>query len=122
LLLDTTYIGIPAWDRMDNVIKSWIWGTTSPDIQDVTQQCGHMARDAWLALENHFLSNRKTHALHIDATFRSFIQGDLSVNDYCQKLRDIAYSLSDLGIEIADRVLMLNVLHGLNKIHIIFHR
>jgi hypothetical protein len=24
MLLDTTYIGIPAWDRMDTVIKSWI--------------------------------------------------------------------------------------------------
>jgi hypothetical protein len=34
-----------------------------------------MARYAWLALENHFLSNCETHALYIDATFWSFIQG-----------------------------------------------
>jgi hypothetical protein len=32
VLLDTTYIGVPAWDRMDNVIKSWIWGNISPDL------------------------------------------------------------------------------------------
>jgi hypothetical protein len=32
-----------------------------------------MARDAWLALENHFLGNRETRALHIDATFLSFV-------------------------------------------------
>jgi hypothetical protein len=24
VLLDTTYIGVPAWDRMASVIKSWI--------------------------------------------------------------------------------------------------
>jgi hypothetical protein len=54
---------------MDIIVKSWIWGTISPDLRDVTWQRSHMAGDAWLALENHFLSNRKTDALHIDATF-----------------------------------------------------
>jgi hypothetical protein len=76
------YVGIPASDRMDSVIKSWIWGTISPDLQDVIWQCGHMACDACLALENHFLGNHETRALHIDATFRSFVQGDLRVNYY----------------------------------------
>jgi hypothetical protein len=32
VLLDTTYVGVPAWDQMDNVVKSWIWGTISPDL------------------------------------------------------------------------------------------
>jgi hypothetical protein len=57
-------------------------------------------------LKNHFLGNRETHTLHIDATFQSFIQDDLSVNDYCRKMK---------GIDVADRVLVLNVLRGLNK-------
>jgi hypothetical protein len=65
-----------------------------------------VARDAWLGLKNHFLGNRETHTLHIDATFQSFIQDDLSVNDYCRKMK---------GIDVADRVLVLNVLRGLNK-------
>jgi hypothetical protein len=66
-------------------------------------------------LKNHFLGNHETHALHIDATFQSFIQDDLSVNDYCQKMKGFTDSLSNLGIDVADRVLVLNVLHGLNK-------
>jgi hypothetical protein len=115
VLLDTTYIGVPIWDRMDNVVKPWIWGTISPDLQDVTRQRGHMARDTWLALENHFLSNREAHPLHIDATFRSFVQGDLSVNDYCRKMKGFANSLADLGVDVTDNVLVLNVLRGLNK-------
>jgi hypothetical protein len=115
VLLDTTYVGIPAWDQMDVIVKSWIWGTISPDLRDVTWQRSHMAGDAWLALENHFLSNRKTDALHIDATFWSFIQGDLSVNDYCWKIKGFTDSLSNLGIDITNRILMLNVLRGLNK-------
>jgi hypothetical protein len=45
VLLDTKYIDVPAWDRMDNVVKLWIWGTISPDLQYITRQCSHMARD-----------------------------------------------------------------------------
>jgi hypothetical protein len=37
VLMDTTYVkGISAWDRMYSVIKSWIWCTISPDLQDIT--------------------------------------------------------------------------------------
>jgi hypothetical protein len=35
-VMDTMYIGILAWDRMESVVKLWIWGTISPDQQDVT--------------------------------------------------------------------------------------
>jgi hypothetical protein len=115
VLLDTTYVSILAWDQMDSIIKSWIWGTIFPDLQDVTWQHGHMADDARLALEKHFLGNHKTYALHIDATFQSFVQGDLSINHYCWKMKGFANSLTDLNIDVTDRVLMLNVLRRLNK-------
>jgi hypothetical protein len=118
------YVSVLSWDRMDCVVKSWIYDTISPNLQDVTQQHGHTARDAWLALENHFLDNRETHAYHIDATFQSFVQGDLSINDYYRKMKGIANSLADLGVDVTDYVLMLNVLRGLNKnfehLHTIF--
>jgi hypothetical protein len=74
-----------------------------------------MARDAWLALENHFLGNHETRALHIDTTFQSFVQGDLSINDYYRKMKGFTDYLADLGIDSTDHVLMLNVLRGLNK-------
>jgi hypothetical protein len=115
MLLDTTYVSIPTWDRMDNIIKSWIWGTISLDLQDVTWQRGHTACDTWLALENHFLSNHEICTLHIGATFWSFIQGDFNVNDYCQKMKDFTDYLSDLGVDVTDHVLVLNILRGLNK-------
>jgi hypothetical protein len=66
-------------------------------------------------LENHFLDNRETRALHINTTFGSFVQGDLSVNDYCQKMNGFTNSLANLDVDVTDRVLMLNVLCGLNK-------
>jgi hypothetical protein len=44
-----------------------------------------------------------------------FVQGDLNVNDYCPKMKGFAHSLIDLGIDIPDCVLILNILRGLNK-------
>jgi hypothetical protein len=100
---------------MDTVVRSWLYNTISAELQDVTHQNGHTARDAWLALENQFIGNRETRVLHIDAVFRNFVQGDLNMNDYSQKIKGFADSLNDLGSHVSDRVLVLNVLHGLNK-------
>jgi hypothetical protein len=46
VLMDTTYADIPSWDWMDSVVKLWIYGSISPDLQDVTRQRGHTTRDA----------------------------------------------------------------------------
>jgi hypothetical protein len=43
------------------------------------------------------------------------MQGDLSVNDYCWKMKGLTNSLADLGVDITDRILVRNVLRGLNK-------
>jgi hypothetical protein len=95
---------------MDMVVKSWLYDTMSPELQDVTRQHGHTTH-----AKNHFIDNRETRSLHIDATFRNFIKGDLNVNDYCIKMKDFVDSLIDLGIDVPDCVLILNVLRRLNK-------
>jgi hypothetical protein len=51
-------------------------------------------------------------ALHLDAMFRNFIQGDLLVSDYCHKMKSMAGSLVDLGCTVSNRNLVLNVLWG----------
>jgi len=73
------------------------------------------ARAAWLAIEAQFLGNRETRALHLDAHFRHFCQGDLSITDYCRKFKSMADDLADLGEPVTDRTLVLNVIRGLNE-------
>jgi hypothetical protein len=67
-----------------------------------------------LPLENQFIDNRETCVLHINATLRNSIQGDLNMN-YWWKMKEFVDSLSDLGTDITDHILVLNVLRGLNK-------
>jgi hypothetical protein len=73
VLSDDTFVDIPTWDMMDMVVKSWLYDIILPELHDVTRQRDHTARAAWLALENRFIGNRETHALHIDATFQNFV-------------------------------------------------
>jgi hypothetical protein len=41
-------------------------------------------------------------------------QGDLTVSEYCRKFKNMADALANLGSPVDDRILVLNILHGLN--------
>jgi hypothetical protein len=50
------------WQRLDNIVLSWILGTISVDLQDLVRTTTS-ARQAWLALEGQFLGNAEARAL-----------------------------------------------------------
>ena len=99
---------VEAWDmvwlRLDSVALSWIFGTISLDLQDIVRTHGGTARQAWLPLEGQFLGNAEFRALQRDATFRTFEQGDLSVGEFCRRMKGMADALHDLGDPVSDRV------------------
>jgi hypothetical protein len=80
----------PGWIQMDSVALNWISNFISTDL--------HL----WLAIENQFLGNHEQRTLHLDAAFRTFIQGDLSVNEYCRKFKAMADGLAHLGAPVED--------------------
>jgi hypothetical protein len=69
----------------------------------------------WFALEAQFLNNYKSCVLQFNARFHIFKQGDLSVSDYCRRMKGMVDDLCALGETITDHHLILNLLHGLNK-------
>jgi hypothetical protein len=105
----------PSWIRMDNVVLNWISNSISVDLHQVVRERGCTTCHLWLAIENQFLGNREHRTLHLDAAFHTFVQGDLSVNEYCRKFKAMANSLADLGAPVDDRILILNILRGLNQ-------
>jgi hypothetical protein len=104
----------PGWRRMDSVVLNWISNSITPELHQVVQEHGATARHLWLAIENQFLGNREQRTLHLDAAFRNFVQGDLTVSEYCRKFKNMADALADLGSPVDDRILVLNILRGLN--------
>lgn len=73
------------------------------------------ARVAWRFLESEFLGQSESRALLLEAEFRNFKQGTLSVGDYCTRLQTMATALADFGDPIGDRTMVLTLLRGLNE-------
>jgi hypothetical protein len=100
---------------MASVILNWISNSISVDLHQVVQEHGCTAHHLWLAIENQFLGNREQRTLHLADTFCTFVQGDLSVNEYCRKFKVMSDDQADLGAPVEDRILILNILQGLNQ-------
>jgi hypothetical protein len=104
----------PGWRQMDNVVLNWISNSITPELHQVVRERGATVRHLWLTIEDQFLSNREQRTLHLDAVFRNFVQGDLSVSEYCRTFKNMADALADLGSPVDDQILVLNILRGLN--------
>jgi hypothetical protein len=100
---------------MDSVVLNWISNSISADIHQVVRKCGCTGCHLWLTIENQFLGNREHRTLHLDAAFRTLVQGDLSVNEYCRKFKAMTDGLTDLGAPVDDQILILNIFRGLNQ-------
>jgi hypothetical protein len=87
----------PGWIRMDSVVLNWISSSILTDLHQVVWERGCTTRHLWLVIENQFLGNREQHTLHLNAAFRTFVLGDLSVNEYCRKFKAMADYLADHG-------------------------
>ncbi|XP_051229817.1 uncharacterized protein [Lolium perenne] len=74
------------WGRDDYTILSCLYGSVSVDLLNI-----------------------------LEADFRNTPQGDLSISDYCAKLKALADSLGDVGQPISDETLVLTLLRGLNE-------
>jgi hypothetical protein len=65
----------------------------SGELQDIAKEHSIAACQIWLTLKHQFIGNSETRALHLDTTFCNFIQDDLSVSDYCLKMKSMADSV-----------------------------
>jgi hypothetical protein len=104
-----------SWARLDNIVVTWILDTLSPKLHEIIRESTETAHQAWLTIKAQFLDNSESRVLQLDARFRAFKQGDLSVSDYCRQMKGMADDLCALGETIIDRHLVLNLLQSLNK-------
>ncbi|XP_020195747.1 uncharacterized protein [Aegilops tauschii subsp. strangulata] len=102
------------WGRDDYTVLSWIYGSISADLLGIVMRPGSSARTIWDAIENLFRDNKKHRAIQLEAEFRNTPQGDMTISDYCTKLKALADALVDVGQPISDETLVLTLLRGLN--------
>jgi hypothetical protein len=93
---------------------SWIYLTVSKTIRDMVFHRRATAFSAWNAVRGLFLNNASQRAVYALQDFHTLQQGDLSVHDYCYKLKRLADTLTDVGHPITDQDLVVNALRGLS--------
>jgi hypothetical protein len=103
------------WARLDNIVLTWILGTLSIELHEIVHEPSQIIRQAWLAVEVQLLGNSESRVLQINTKFHVFKQGDLSVSDYCRKMKGMTDNMCALGETVTNHHLVLNLLHGLNK-------
>jgi hypothetical protein len=98
------------WARLDNIIVTWILDTLFPKPHEIIWKPTETARRAWLTMEAQFFGNRGSRVLQLDVRFHVFKQDDLSVSDYCHRMKGMPDDPRVLGETITDRHLVLNLL------------
>ncbi|CAL9216541.1 unnamed protein product [Arabidopsis halleri] len=117
--LDGTSVATPdtakSWKEHDGLVKMWIYGTISVDLTETILKPKSSARELWLALENQFRDNKENRALQLENELRTITIGDLSVKEYCRKLKTLSDLLANVDSPVSDRVLVMHCLNGLNE-------
>ncbi|KAE8778134.1 hypothetical protein D1007_49001 [Hordeum vulgare] len=105
----------PQWRDDDNTIVLWFFATVDGALLDVVAPADSTAYTIWKRLHEYFLANEAELAMHLGQEFRACVRGDLSVNDYCRRLQNIAAALADVREPVSDRTLTLQMLDGIGK-------
>ncbi|XP_057517886.1 uncharacterized protein LOC130798808 [Amaranthus tricolor] len=104
------------WQRLDDSVRTWIYGTISPSLLQSIVRPDDCAFDAWTRIENNFQNNKTSQILHLESQFNDISLSNFSnVKAYCNELETITTSLTNLGASISDNRLALQVLYGLNS-------
>lgn len=84
------------------------------EIFDIVMHPGVFAQSVWDALEILFRDNKKIHAIQLEAKFCTLVQGDMTITEYCTKLKTLTNTLTDVGQPVSDETLVL-CLHELHE-------
>jgi hypothetical protein len=72
------------------------------------------ASSTWSDIEGLFRDNELQRVVLLEAEFRSVVQSDLNISDYCTKLKKLSDSLRGVGHLVSEPSQVLNLIRGLN--------
>lgn len=105
----------PEWQMADHVVVHWLYTTISPELLDAVMQPDDTALAVWAAVDAIFRDNHLARAVYIDAEYHALVQGDLTVMQYCTKLKTFTDQLRDLGQSVTETRQVFHLLRGLNR-------
>ena len=104
------------WQRLDDIVRTWIYGSISPTLVQSIVRSDDCDLDAWNRVENNFQNNKTSRILYLESQFNDLhLTNFPNVKAYCNELQNLALTLSNHRTTISDNRLALQVLHGLSS-------
>ncbi|XP_020165174.1 uncharacterized protein [Aegilops tauschii subsp. strangulata] len=105
----------PDWAMADHAVVHWLNATVAPDLLDAVMADEDATLTVWTAIDGLFRDNQLARAVYIDAEYHAVVQGDMTVMQYCTKLKMYADQLRDLGQPVSEPRQVFHLLRGLNR-------
>ncbi|XP_020170488.1 uncharacterized protein [Aegilops tauschii subsp. strangulata] len=102
------------WLAVDACIVKWILRTVSRGIFDMVNTRDPSTHAIWTRVCDLFLYNQLQRHVFLQGEFFTLQQNDVSIDDYCTRLKVLADELRDVGMTIDDSVLLTDLLRGLH--------
>ncbi|XP_074306163.1 uncharacterized protein LOC141641400 [Silene latifolia] len=103
-----------SWTEIDAHVLQWIYGSVSDDILLRILETESTAYEAWVRLQSLYLNNKGSRAAALEHEFTNMsLEKASSLDDYCQRLKDIATQLTDVGVKVDNQRLVLQLVRGL---------
>ncbi|KAI3503335.1 hypothetical protein L1887_31775 [Cichorium endivia] len=102
------------WYKLDSVVKTWLYGTLTQSLLNMILKKDSTAFSVWKSLEELFRDNKDARAIELDNELRSMTLGDLSIAQYCQKMKSISDLLANIDNPVPEKTLVAHLLNGLS--------
>ncbi|XP_076945426.1 uncharacterized protein LOC143616495 [Bidens hawaiensis] len=113
---DPTHDSYESWAEIDAIVLQWIYGTISQPYLAHVLDTNATAQTVWNKLKHIFLSNKKSRAAALEKRFTNLtLSACSSLDDYCQKLQDLAEQLNDVDHIADESRLVVQLVNGLPK-------
>ncbi|GKB95260.1 hybrid signal transduction histidine kinase M [Tanacetum coccineum] len=103
------------WEKRDNLVKLWIYGTISKALVKRVLKKNLKACDVWKNLKDVFHDNKDARAMQLDNDLRNLSIGNLSVTQYFTKIKDMADLLANIEALVSDKSLVTYVVNSLGN-------
>ncbi|CAL9022958.1 unnamed protein product, partial [Prunus brigantina] len=79
---------LSKWTRCNNLVKSWLLNSISPDI-GASIIYNDVASDIWNDLKERFSHANSVHLFHIEQEIHDCVQGSMTIGAYYTKLKGL---------------------------------
>ncbi|ESQ39606.1 hypothetical protein EUTSA_v10001107mg [Eutrema salsugineum] len=104
-----------TWKEHNGLVKMWIYETVSEQILNTILKAKATPYDIWVTFKNLFCNNNEARAMQHENELRSLLISDLSVHDYCHKIKTLSDLHANLNSPVSDRLLVMHMLNGLSE-------